>query len=156
MHEFYPKGTGFPAHDPLTPPADLPLAQAAVFSLDDIGTTEIDDAFSVTRLSEDGLRIGIHIAAPGLAFAPGSPLDAIARERLSTAYMPGEKFTMLPEDVIAPLSGEIVAVNEALGDTPEAINDDPYGAGWLVKVRLSDRSELDGLMDAATYRSSLN
>ena len=59
-------------------------------------------------------------------------------------------------DVIAPLSGEIVAVNDALGDTPEAINDDPYGAGWLVKVRLSDPSEVDGLMDAATYQSSLN
>ena len=58
-------------------------------------------------------------------------------------------------DVIAPLSGEIVAVNEALGDTPEAINNDPYGAGWLVKVRLSDPAEVDGLMDAATYESSL-
>jgi glycine cleavage system H protein len=58
-------------------------------------------------------------------------------------------------DVIAPLSGEIVAVNDALKDTPEAINDDPYGAGWLVKVRLSDPSEVDGLMDAATYESSL-
>jgi exoribonuclease-2 len=104
VHEFYPKGAGFPAHGPVTPPADLPLAEAAVFSLDDIGTTEIDDAFSVTRVSEDELRIGIHIAAPGLAFAPGSPLDAIARERLSTAYMPGEKFTMLPGDAIAPLS----------------------------------------------------
>jgi exoribonuclease-2 len=85
-----------------------------VFSLDDIGTTEIDDAFSVTRVSEDELRIGIHIAAPGLAFAPGSPLDAIARERLSTAYMPGEKFTMLPEDVIAPLSLNAAAKRPAL------------------------------------------
>lgn len=104
LHEFHPKGSGFPAHDPVTPPLELPLAEAAVFSLDDIGTTEIDDAFSVARLSEDELRIGIHIAAPGLAFAPGSSLDAIARERLSTAYMPGRKFTMLPEDAIAPLS----------------------------------------------------
>ena len=104
VHEFYPKGAGFPAHDPVTPPGELPLAQAAVFSLDDIGTTEIDDAFSVERLSDDELRIGIHIAAPGLAFAPGSPLDAIARERLSTVYMPARKFTMLPEDAIAPLS----------------------------------------------------
>ena len=91
VHEFYPKGSGFPAHEPATLPADLPLAEAVVFSLDDIGTTEIDDAFSVTRVSEDELRIGIHIAAPGLAFAPGSPLDAIARERLSTAYMPGRE-----------------------------------------------------------------
>ncbi len=103
-HEFYPRGAGFPAHETPVPPADLPLAACDAFSLDDIGTTEIDDAFSVTRVSDDELRIGIHIAAPGLAFAPGSPLDAIARERLSTAYMPGEKFTMLPEDAIDCLS----------------------------------------------------
>jgi exoribonuclease-2 len=104
VHEFYPKGTGFPAHDAPVPPDDLPLAGCMAFSLDDIGTTEIDDAFSVTRVSDDELRIGIHIAAPGLAFAPGSALDAIARERLSTAYMPGRKFTMLPDDAVARLS----------------------------------------------------
>ncbi|MEK6245027.1 MAG: RNB domain-containing ribonuclease [Pseudomonadota bacterium] len=104
VHEFYPKGTGFPAHDAPVPPEDLPLAGCMAFSLDDIGTTEIDDAFSVTRVSDDELRIGIHIAAPGLAFAPGSALDAIARERLSTAYMPGRKFTMLPDDAVERLS----------------------------------------------------
>jgi glycine cleavage system H protein len=58
-------------------------------------------------------------------------------------------------DVIAPLSGEIVEVNTALGDDPEAINNDPYGAGWMVKVRLSDPSEADDLLDASTYESSL-
>jgi len=58
-------------------------------------------------------------------------------------------------DVIAPLSGEIVEVNTGLGDAPEAINDDPYGEGWLVKVRLSDPSETDQLMDAAAYTASL-
>src|SRR3954463_15369722 len=58
-------------------------------------------------------------------------------------------------DVIAPLSGEIVAVNEALSDAPEKINDDPYGDGWLVKVRMSDTGELEKLMDVETYRSSL-
>jgi len=114
VHEFYPNGEGFPAHDPVSPPTDLPLAQAVAFSLDDIGTTEIDDAFSLVRVSEDELRIGIHIAAPGLAFAPGSPLDVIARERLSTAYMPGRKFTMLPEDAIAPLSLDAGAERPAL------------------------------------------
>jgi glycine cleavage system H protein len=59
-------------------------------------------------------------------------------------------------DVIAPLSGEIVEVNVALGDNPEAINDDPYGAGWMVKVRLSDPSEKDGLLDQAAYTASLS
>ena len=59
-------------------------------------------------------------------------------------------------DVIAPLSGEIVEVNSALGDSPEAINDDPYGEGWLVKVRLSDVSEKDSLMDVAAYQAQLS
>ncbi|MGH2905347.1 MAG: glycine cleavage system protein H, partial [Solirubrobacterales bacterium] len=56
-------------------------------------------------------------------------------------------------EVVSPLSGEIVEVNAALTDTPESINDDPYGAGWMVKVRLSDTGELEQLMDAATYRA---
>jgi exoribonuclease-2 len=115
LHEFFPRGTGFPPHE--VPAADgaLPLAPAPAFSLDDIGTSEIDDAFSVQRFPDGRVRIGIHIAAPALGFAPGSPLDAIARERLSTAYMPGRKFTMLPEDVIERFSldhgGERVAVS---------------------------------------------
>jgi glycine cleavage system H protein len=58
-------------------------------------------------------------------------------------------------DVIAPLSGEIVEVNTALGDKPEAINDDPYGAGWMVKVRLSDPAEKDALLDREAYEASL-
>ena len=58
-------------------------------------------------------------------------------------------------DVIAPLSGEIVEVNAALADSPEAINEDPYGAGWLVRIRLSDVSETESLLDAASYESSL-
>jgi exoribonuclease-2 len=115
LHEFFPQGTGFPAHEMPPLPADLPLAAVQAFSLDDIGTTEIDDAFSLERRAGGLLRVGIHIAAPGLGFAPGSPLDAIARSRLSTAYMPGRKFTMLPEDVIAGYSldrgGEQAAVS---------------------------------------------
>jgi glycine cleavage system H protein len=58
-------------------------------------------------------------------------------------------------DVVAPLSGEIVAVNDALVDEPEKINDDPYGDGWLVRIRLSDPSEREELMDADAYRASL-
>ena len=59
-------------------------------------------------------------------------------------------------DVIAPVSGEIVEVNEALKDSPEHINEDPYGEGWLVKVRLSEASELDSLLDSESYQSSLS
>ena len=59
-------------------------------------------------------------------------------------------------DVIAPLSGEIVEVNEALKDSPEQINEDSYGEGWLVKIKLSDPSEADSLMDAESYRASLS
>jgi glycine cleavage system H protein len=58
-------------------------------------------------------------------------------------------------DVIAPLSGEIVEVNTALADTPETINEDPYGAGWMVKVKLSDPSEADALLDRDAYVESL-
>jgi len=59
-------------------------------------------------------------------------------------------------DVIAPLSGEIVEVNEKLADAPESINDDPYGTGWMVRVRLTQQSEVDALMDADAYRESLS
>ena len=104
LHEFFPQGTGFPAHDVPLIPDSLPPGPAAAFSLDDIGTTEIDDAFSVQRNAAGVMRIGVHIAAPALGFAPGSSLDSIARERLSTAYMPGRKYTMLPEDVIERFS----------------------------------------------------
>ncbi|MFN3987057.1 MAG: ribonuclease catalytic domain-containing protein [Rhodocyclaceae bacterium] len=101
LFEHFPGGTKFPAFDP---PDDvvaaLPRAEVAAFSIDDATTTEIDDAFSVTPRPEGGWRIGIHIAAPGLGFARGSGLDAIARQRLSTVYMPGNKITMLPDELV--------------------------------------------------------
>jgi glycine cleavage system H protein len=58
-------------------------------------------------------------------------------------------------DVIAPLTGEIVEVNTGLADTPEAINEDPYGAGWMVRVKLSDPGEADGLLDSDAYVATL-
>jgi len=58
-------------------------------------------------------------------------------------------------DVIAPLSGEIIEVNSALGDKPETINEDPYGEGWLVKVKLADPSQAESLLDAAAYQATL-
>ncbi len=114
LFEFFPRGTSFPPHGAPLLPEELPLAEVDAFSLDDIGTIEIDDAFSVTRVSEDELRVGIHIAAPALGFAPGSALDAIARERLMTAYMPGHKFTMLPPDVIERFSLDAGGVRPAV------------------------------------------
>ena len=98
--EFFPKGTGFP---PVTAPPikdDLPLSPAQAFSIDDSSTTEIDDALSVQGLGSGTVTVGIHIAAPGLAVQPGTPLDALARQRMSTVYMPGHKITMLPDDVV--------------------------------------------------------
>ena len=58
-------------------------------------------------------------------------------------------------DVFAPLSGEVTDVNEAVSETPELINEDPYGAGWLIKVKLSDPSETESLLDAAAYKEFL-
>ena len=100
LFEAFPSGVAFPAyHDAVATP-DLPVAAVRAFSIDDATTTEIDDAFSVRVLPNGNLEIGIHIAAPALAIPRGSPLDAIARARLSTVYMPGRKITMLPEPVI--------------------------------------------------------
>ena len=98
--ENFPKGTGFPA---LAAPAitdALPVAPVQAFSIDDSQTTEIDDALSVQGLGSGTITLGIHIAAPGLAIAPGSPVDTLGRSRLSTVYMPGYKLTMLPDEVV--------------------------------------------------------
>ncbi|WP_332670977.1 ribonuclease catalytic domain-containing protein [Aromatoleum sp.] len=100
LFEYFEDGVAFPPHEPAADPADLPRAEVAAFSIDDATTTEIDDAFSVTPREGGGWRIGIHIAAPALGFARGSSLDAIARRRLSTVYMPGNKITMLPDAVV--------------------------------------------------------
>lgn len=100
LFEQFPKGTGFP---PLEAPAiadELPLAAVQAFSIDDSQTTEIDDALSVTGLGSGEVVFGVHIAAPGLAVLPDSPVDKVARERLSTVYMPGWKLTMLPDAVV--------------------------------------------------------
>lgn len=100
LFDNFPKGTGFPK---LSAPAiaDLPLAEGvAAFSIDDSQTTEIDDALSVRGLGTGRVVLGVHIAAPGLALAAGDPIDQVARNRLSTVYMPGHKVTMLPDEVV--------------------------------------------------------
>lgn len=103
--EQFPRGTGFPPLPELPElHPDLPLAAAQAFSIDDSSTTEIDDALSVQTLPDGRLRVGVHIAAPALAIARGDAFDAVARERMSTVYMPGDKITMLPEAAIRPYS----------------------------------------------------
>jgi len=100
LFENFPKGTGFPA---LTAPEikdELPLSPVRAFSIDDSQTTEIDDALSVQGLGTGTVTFGVHIAAPGLAITPDSAVDKVARERLSTVYMPGWKLTMLPDEVV--------------------------------------------------------
>jgi exoribonuclease II len=99
LFEYFPSGTAFPAVELPTEAGELPRADVRAFSIDDAATTEIDDAFSVTPTAT-GWQVGIHIAAPGLGFGRESGLDNIARQRLSTVYMPGNKITMLPEDIV--------------------------------------------------------
>lgn len=99
LFECFPKGTGFP-HISIPKPPSLPLADVQAFSIDDVTTTEIDDAFSVVTLADGNVRVGIHIAAPGLGISRGDSIDAIARQRLSTVYMPGDKITMLPDALV--------------------------------------------------------
>jgi exoribonuclease-2 len=100
LFENFPRGAGFAPVDVPAAPADLPLAKVAAFSIDDVTTTEIDDAFSVEQLDDGTVRVGIHIAAPGLGIRPDDAIDKIARARMSTVYMPGDKITMLPDEVV--------------------------------------------------------
>ncbi|MFJ9451006.1 ribonuclease catalytic domain-containing protein [Herbaspirillum sp. NPDC101397] len=100
LFEFFPKGSGFPDVTIPPVPKDLPLADVQAFSIDDVTTTEIDDALSVVRLADGNVRVGIHIAAPGLGIKRDDALDALARQRMSTVYMPGEKITMLPDVLV--------------------------------------------------------
>ena len=96
----FPRGTGFPE---IAIPAKPQLVSADVqaFSIDDVTTTEIDDAFSVRDLGDGKIRVGIHIAAPGMGISPGDAIDKLARERMSTVYMPGDKITMLPDELVS-------------------------------------------------------
>jgi exoribonuclease-2 len=100
LFENFPKGTALPPLPAPAPKDVLPVAPVQAFSIDDSATTEIDDALSVQGLGSGTVVFGIHIAAPGLAITPESALDKLARERLSTVYMPGWKLTMLPDDVV--------------------------------------------------------
>jgi len=96
--------------------------------------------FGVTWFAQDSLGEVVFFDPP--------PVGTAVRKDASYAEVESVKAV---SDVVAPLSGEIVAINEALGDEPAAINDDPYGEGWMVRVRLSEPGERDELLDAAAY-----
>ena len=100
LFDNFPKGISFPTLNPPLITDALPLAAVAAFSIDDSATTEIDDALSVQGLGSGKVILGIHIAAPALAILPNSDIDKVARNRLSTVYMPGNKITMLPDAVV--------------------------------------------------------
>ena len=113
LAEMFPQGAGFPELDAgaldaalAARLAELPLSPAEPFSIDDSTTTEIDDCLSVQPLDDGRLRVGVHIAAPGVAIGRDDELDRIARARMSTVYMPGDKITMLPDTPIARFSLE--------------------------------------------------
>ncbi len=115
--EMFKDGVGFGAYEAMNDLAfldELPLANVAAFSIDDETTNEIDDAFSLETLNNGNKRVGIHIAAPSLAVLPGSELDKIVLNRLSTVYMPGHKITMLPEAIVRPFSLDAGEVKPAL------------------------------------------
>jgi exoribonuclease II len=134
LSEAFPKGAAFPGWGTLPPPPDLPLAEVQAFSIDDAATTEIDDAFSVRELANGNIEIGIHIACPALAIPRTSALDAIARERLSTVYMPGRKLTMLPEEAVAAFTLRQGTTAPALSLYVET---DPTGAPVAQETRLN-------------------
>ena len=100
--------------------------------------------FGITWFAADALGELVHFEAP----EEGSTVTK------DQAYAEVESVKAV-SDVIAPLSGEIVEVNGAIADAPETVNDDPYGAGWLVRVRLSDPSEADALLDVEAYKQHL-
>jgi glycine cleavage system H protein len=111
----------------------------------DWARVEDDEAvLGITWFAQDALGELVHFEAP----APGS---AVAKD---TPYGEVESVKAV-SDVISPLSGEVLAVNQAVVDAPETVNDDPYGGGWLIRVRLSDPSEVDSLLDVEAYKQVL-
>jgi glycine cleavage system H protein len=98
----------------------------------------------ITWFAQDALGELVHFEAP----AQGSQVTK------DSSYGEIESVKAV-SDVIAPLSGEVLEVNQSAADAPETINEDPYGAGWLIRIRLADPSEVDSLLDAAAYKQVL-
>ena len=140
-------GTDFPEFDAPAISNDFPLAKVECFSIDDATTTEIDDAFSLENLANGNTRVGIHIAAPALAVLPESSLDAIVLSRLSTVYMPGNKITMLPEDVVKPFSLDVGEIKPTLSLYVEITPEFEIVASEtkLEKIKIADNLRHDEL-----------
>ncbi len=96
----------------------------------------------ITDYAQDALGDVVYVQVPtvGASVAAGDTMSEV-------------ESTKSVSDIYAPVTGTIVAVNEALGDQPETINSDPYGAGWICEIELADPSQLDGLLDASGYRA---
>ena len=107
--------------------------------------------------SDGSVRIGVtHFAQDSLGDIVYASLPELG-ETISAGTTVGElESTKSVSDVYTPVSGEVVARNEALDATPELVNSDPYGAGWLFEVTITDPSQLESLMDATAYQASLN
>ena len=103
LKQNFPKGTAVPELD-IPPAPELPASDVVAYSIDDISTTEIDDALSATHIEGDMYRIGVHIAAPALVVTRDSDLDKLARSRMSTLYMPGDKIPMQSDALISMFS----------------------------------------------------
>ncbi|HXY81988.1 MAG TPA: glycine cleavage system protein GcvH [Gaiellaceae bacterium] len=111
----------------------------------DWARVEGDEAvLGITWFAADSLGELVHYEAP----APGSSVTK------DESYGEVESVKAV-SDLIAPLSGEVLAVNEKVVEAPETVNDDPYGEGWLIRIRLSDPAEIDSLLDVAAYRQVL-
>jgi glycine cleavage system H protein len=103
---------------------------------------EGDEAtLGITWFAQDSLGELVHYEAPSAG-------DTVTKDR---TYGEVESVKAV-SDIIAPLSGEVLEVNQKVVDAPETVNDDPYGDGWLIRIRLSDAAEADALMDAEAYR----
>ena len=123
---------------PVNIPADLRYSSDHEWIRQDGNTVTI----GITEFAQDSLGDVVFVEAP----------------EASSVVIAGDSFTEVEStksvsDIYAPVSGTIVAINEKLDDTPELLNSDPYGDGWLCSIEMSDPSQLDGLMDADSYRA---
>jgi exoribonuclease-2 len=159
--EHFPAGTGFDStHTSAGASPDgfesLALAEVSAFSIDDSSTTEIDDALSVQPRPEGGWRVGIHIAAPALGIEPGSRLDQIARDRMSSVYMPGDKITMLPGSAVSVFSLDqgrtVPALSLYLDITADCSRIESHHSR-VERIRIVDNLRHDELSDRYTEAS---